>query len=264
MKHSGAVSIAPFLLRIVVGIVFVWAGLGKVMDTFPVQGEQAAKLANMGVFIDKNAGKPTTPAPTAPTETPKPGASRDHALRLAAFNNSPASGQQYSADEYPNPVQVMTVYRLALSLDDSANATDPKNKDGKPTFHLWPPALGKGMWPLAAAWTCTIAEIGCGTFLLVGLLVRFSSFVLFFNMLVAAWLTVIGPAIQSGETQLGFLPKYATFGMEWQMFLVQFILAGATLALVFAGAGGLSLDRALFGGPTGSRPATAKDKEKDE
>lgn len=261
MKHSGAVSIAPFILRIVVGVVFVWAGLGKVMATFPVQGEQAARLANMGVFVDKNA----KPAPTpAPAETPKPGASLASTIHFAALRSAAASGQPAKADEYPNPVEVMRVYTLALDLDEKANAIDPKDAKGNPTFHLWPAMLGKGVWPLAAAWTCTIAEIGCGTFLLVGLLTRLSSFVLLFNMLVAAWLTVIGPAIQSGKTQLGFLPTHPTFGMEWQMFVVQFLLIGATLTLVFAGAGGLSLDRALFGGPTGSRPVTAKDKEQGE
>lgn len=263
MKHSGAVSIAPFFLRITVGIVFVWAGLGKVMATFPVEGEKAARLANMGVFVDKNA-KPATPTAPTKADTPNPGASRVSTMHFAALRNAAASGQPATAEEYPNSVEVMRVYSLALDLDEKANATDLKDAKGNPTFHLWPALLGKGIWPLAAAWSCTIAEIGCGTFLLVGLLVRFSSFVLCFNMLVAAWLTVIGPAIQSGETQLGFLPKYATFSMEWQMFLVQFLLIGATLALVFSGAGGLSLDRALFGGPTGSRPATAKDKEKDE
>lgn len=263
MKHSGAVSIAPFFLRITVGIVFVWAGLGKVMATFPVQGEQAARLANMGVFVDKNAKPATPPVPTH-TETPKPGASRGSTMYFAALKSAATSGQPATADEYPNPVEVMRVYSLALDLDEKANATDLKDAKGNPTFHLWPAMLGKGIWPLAAAWTCTIAEIACGTFLLVGLLTRLSSFVLFFNMLVAAWLTVIGPAIQSGETQLGFLPNHPTFGGDWQMFVVQFLLIGATMALVFSGAGGLSLDRALFGGPTGSRPVTAKDKEQAE
>jgi uncharacterized membrane protein YphA (DoxX/SURF4 family) len=267
MQHTGAISIAPFILRIVLGIVFVWAGLGKVMDTFPVQGEQAARLANMGVFIDTKA-QPTTPPPTPanPAPSPKPSASRDPSFHLASLNSYPPSGQQRSAEDYPNPVQVMTLYHLALDLDAKANTDDPKDAKGNPTFRLWPQFLGKSMWPLAAAWACTIAEVGCGTFLLVGLLTRFFSFVLLFNMLVAAWLTVIGPAIQSGNTRLGFLPNYPVFGGggEWMVFLVQFILIGALLALLFAGSGGLSLDRALFGGPSGSRPAPAKDTSKDQ
>lgn len=276
MKHSGAVSIAPFLLRIVVGIVFVWAGLAKVMDKFEVKGEEAAKLANMGVYIDTPAPPttPTTPSTsepstTTPTETPKPSASRAPGMHLVLFNTVPAPGKQYTAENFPDPVKVMSLYRLVLQLDSLANAPDPKDANGNPSFRLWPQALGKGIWPLAAAWACAVAEVGCGTFLLVGLLVRLSSFVLLFNMLVAAWLTVIGPAIQSGNTRLGFLPNYPVFGGggEWTIFLIQFILIGALANLLFAGAGGLSVDRALFGGPTGSRPAAApaaKDKGKDE
>jgi uncharacterized membrane protein YphA (DoxX/SURF4 family) len=256
MKHTGAISIAPFILRIVVGIVFVWAGLGKVLDTFEVKGEQAARLANMGVYIDRSAPKPS-PAP-------KPGASREGSIHLV--RNAPASGQSFTAEDFPEPVKVAVVNRLALELDKMANASDPRDSSGNPTIRLWPKALGQGVWPLAAAWACAIAEIGCGTFLLVGFLARFCSFVLFFNMLVAVWLTTVGPAIQAGNARLGFLPNHPTFGNggEWMVFLVQFILIGALAALLFSGAGGLSVDRALFGGPTGSRPAPPAAKSKEE
>lgn len=260
MKHSGAISVAPFFLRVTLGVIFVWAGLGEVLATFPVQGEQAARLANMGVYIEKNQTKPseTTPS-TSPDSTPaKPTGQaqpkQGYTVALAAYN-APASGQNFTAEDFSEPVQVMQLYRLALSLDESANAVDPKDAKGNPTFHLWPKALGTGIWPLAGAWACTIAEIAGGTFLLVGLLTRFSSFVLLFNMLVAMWLTVVGPALQSGNTQLGILPSTDLLDGDWSMFRIQFILIGGLTALLFAGAGGLSIDRALFGGPTGSRPA---------
>lgn len=250
MKPTGAVSIAPFILRITIGIIFIWAGLGKVLATFDVKGDDAARLANMGVYIDTT--KPKTPAP--PADPAKPQAHRGGGVILVS---SPAPGQQYTAENFPDAVPVMRIYSLALQLDSLANATDPVDAKGKPTFHLWPKALGQGMWPLAGAWACTIAEIGCGVFLVVGLLVRLCSFTLLFNMLVAMWLTIVGPALQSGDTLWGFLPNKDIWG-DWSMFMIQFLCIGGTTALLFSGAGGLSLDRALFGGPTGSRPAPKK------
>src|SRR4051812_2087450 len=57
---------APLILRICLGLIFIWAGLGKLMDTFPVKGQDAADLANMGV----NMAAATPVAPAAPS--PKP------------------------------------------------------------------------------------------------------------------------------------------------------------------------------------------------
>jgi uncharacterized membrane protein YphA (DoxX/SURF4 family) len=259
MKPTGAVSIAPFILRITIGIIFIWAGLVKVMSTFEVKGADAARLANMGVFIDTTKPKapstPTAPSTTTPAEPAKPQSSRAGGFVLVS---SPAPGQQYTAENFPDPVPVMRIYQLALMLDTLANATDPVDANAKPTFRLWPKALGQGIWPLAGAWACTIAEIGCGVFLIVGLIVRLCSFVLVFNMLVAMWLTVIGPAVQSGNTQLGILPKTDLLEGDWSMFQTQLLCLGGAAALLFSGAGGLSIDRALFGGPTGSRPAPKK------
>lgn len=258
MKPTGAVSIAPFILRITIGIVFIWAGLGKVLATIDVKGADAARLANMGVYIDKTKtttpASPTTPNTPTPADPAKPQASRMGGFVLVS---SPAPGQQYTAENFPDPVPVMRVYSLALQLDTLANAPDPVDAKGNPSIRLWPKALGQGIWPLAGAWACTIAEIGAGTFLIVGLLIRLCSFTLLFNMLVAMWLTVVGPAIQSGNTRWGFLPNNDLWG-DWSMFMIQFLCIGGLAALLFSGAGGLSLDRAVFGGPTGSRPAPKK------
>ncbi len=260
MKPTGALSIAPFILRITIGIIFVWAGLVKVMSTFEVKGADAARLANMGVFIDtakpKTPATPTTPnGTTTPADPAKPQASRAGGFVLVS---SPASGQQYTAENFPEPVQVMTVYRIALMLDTLANHPAPVDGKNNPSFRLWPKALGQGMWPLAGAWACTVAEIGCGVFLIVGLVVRLCSFTLLINMLVAMWLTIVGPALQSGNTQLGFLPDANLLTGDWAMFQMQLLCIGGVAALLFSGAGGLSIDRALFGGSTGSRPAPKK------
>lgn len=260
MKPTGAVSIAPFILRITIGVIFVWAGLVKVMSTFEVQGADAARLANMGVFIDTS--KPKTPAtPTTPNGTTTPAdPAQPQASRAGGFVlvSSPAPGQQYTAENFPDPVSVMTVYRIALMLDTLANDPAPVDAKKNPSFHIWPKPLGQGIWPLAGAWACTIAEIGCGVFLIVGLVARLCAFTLLVNMLVAMWLTVVGPALQSGNTQLGFLPTTNLLTGDWSMFQMQLLCIGGIAALLFSGAGGLSIDRALFGGPTGARSAPKK------
>lgn len=61
--------LAPLVLRLVLGVTFLWAGLSKLEATTFVKGEQAALLANLGV--DRVRAKappgPTTPTPPAPT-----------------------------------------------------------------------------------------------------------------------------------------------------------------------------------------------------
>ena len=42
--------LAPIMLRVVIGLIFIWAGLGKLSTEMPVSGQAAATLANMGVI----------------------------------------------------------------------------------------------------------------------------------------------------------------------------------------------------------------------
>lgn len=96
-RNPAGTSIAPFFLRIALGMTFVWAGLGKLLDYGSVQGADAALLANMGALTPAGERPPSisptppgeqlappapaqTPAPTPPTpkpETPKPEAPRE-------------------------------------------------------------------------------------------------------------------------------------------------------------------------------------------
>jgi uncharacterized membrane protein YphA (DoxX/SURF4 family) len=98
--NSSAVTIAPIFLRIALGVIFVWAGLGKFFATGDVGPDEAARLANLGVL---KPGAPATPpqlppAPGTPIpgETPKGGAfaPSDGAIQLASFqpdNKNPAT-----------------------------------------------------------------------------------------------------------------------------------------------------------------------------
>jgi len=61
-----ALTLPSFLLRLTLGITFLWAGTAKIVGTTTTQGDNAARLANLAVpFI------PITPEPT-PEPAPEP------------------------------------------------------------------------------------------------------------------------------------------------------------------------------------------------
>jgi uncharacterized membrane protein YphA (DoxX/SURF4 family) len=80
-----------------------------------------------------------------------------------------------------------------------------------------------------------------------------SAFSLAGTMLVAIWLTEIGPAVQSGDAILGFLPRREVYAVAmspggYVTLMWQCALLAIGLALTTLGGGRLSLDAALFGG----------------
>ena len=72
----------------------------------------------------------------------------------------------------------------------------------------------------------------------------------------------MGPAIQNGQTILGFIPSYPAYGVDaagkflYATLLWQCSLLCIAMALTFTGPGAVSFDRALFP-PKGSRKADA-------
>ncbi len=65
-----ALTLPPFLLRLALAITFLWAGTAKIVGTTTVQGDNAARLANLGVTFIAD-----TPAPEPESETPNEPAS---------------------------------------------------------------------------------------------------------------------------------------------------------------------------------------------
>jgi uncharacterized membrane protein YphA (DoxX/SURF4 family) len=209
-RTSRAASIGPIFLRLALGIIFIWAGLGKVLGQIEVKGDDVAVLTEMGL----------TPA-------------------------APSGGD-------PAEIEVPGAHVLALTLKKAAQ---PPGGDAARKFPLWPPAFAQGHWPKYWAYACTVTELVGGALLLIGALTRLSAFALACVMLTALWLTQIGPAVQSGDTWLGFLPNRDLFSMGWEHFQIQFILLAMALCLLFTGCGKLGLDCALFGGrPPAARP----------
>ncbi|MDQ7014112.1 MAG: DoxX family protein, partial [Planctomycetota bacterium] len=273
-RDSAALAIAPLFLRLVLAATFIWAGLGKFMNTFDVQGEKAAILANYGVIPNPHA--PARTAPPAPADSdaaddPTPPAEESPAPDAEAEQN-PGDGPQALLEgntvwvswqtedqprilateaDFPDPVEVRGYAGLVLLLHSAIHpGLDPE--DSSPRMRLWPdfdPDTDYDPWPRYAALAAGLTELIAGLLIGIGLLTRLSAFSIANVMLVAVWLTVIGPAIQSGNTHLGFLPDHDIFDTNaWSKLLWQLSLLGTALALLFAGPGALSMDRLLLGG----------------
>jgi uncharacterized membrane protein YphA (DoxX/SURF4 family) len=264
LARSSAIYAAPILLRLVLAATFIWAGLGKVVATFPVQGEQAALLANMGY---KFPATPRTPDPAPPGEAPPPAepapatppgkgtpetpGAGDQAPPdpLAAAPNpyrltlaSQAAGSKTAAD-FPDPIEVKRLYGLALLTYSAAHPAP--NPDGTTPRPIWPEWAARDQWPIVLAWAAAITELAAGILVLVGLLTRLSALSIASVMAIAMWLTEFGPAIQAGQTVLGFIPQRDPWDTAaWRTLLWQLSLFGAALALALAGPGALAIDRA--------------------
>lgn len=95
-------SLAPLLLRLSLGLTFVWAGLGKIEATFAVKGDQAVLLASMGVDkVRAAAASGKTVVPQVP-EVSKPAPTKDTSP-LPVGPNAPALTPPSPQPVVPNP-----------------------------------------------------------------------------------------------------------------------------------------------------------------
>jgi len=258
-RDQVGMAFGPLILRLVIGATFLWAGLGKILDTMPVQGEYAAKLANIGVQIP---GPSLEDVPAAPAEDAPDAGGEDGDATSLRTAPSPQFGEPefaftlayfqdedpaFTADDFPEEVQIRKLYALSGMLHDAANPG--LDEDSRAILALWPSLLAEGNMTVIFAWAAAVTEAVAGGFLVLGLMTRLSGLSLAGVMGVAMWLTQIGPAMQAGTTQYGFLPPHDIWDAQaWMPLMWQFSLMGSALALVFLGGGTLSLDRPLFGG----------------
>ena len=277
-----ATTVPPIFLRLALAIVFLWAGLGKILATAEFSGDNAARLANMGVQPLTPANPPATPntgpdalpapQPDAPLndmpEARIPGAQSYAVVRTAQSEAPatpdapaeapvepeaepepttqplpiPATPQAYSADDFPTPISFRRANGLALTVQKAA--FPPPAADGSLPPPFWPEWAADGNWPVVLAWAAVVTELLAAVLVLFGFLTRLSALSLAGVMVSAAWLTQIGPALQSGNTALGFLPAYDAFDIgAWTPLLWQLTIFASAMALVFSGSGALALDR---------------------
>ncbi|MBL8964896.1 MAG: DoxX family protein [Phycisphaerae bacterium] len=261
-RHSLASLVSPVFLRLVLAVTFFWAGLGKVVATSDYSGDDAATLKRWNIT---SSGSPTTPAPTnaptppttpttptTPTDPPADGAS---------------AGEPAPAEPATDSIRAPRLYHIALMIERMARTSPPPPAtiDSTPTpptpelRRTIPAFAADGRTPVVLAWSAAICEIAAGVCCFIGLLTRLAALSLAGVMATAIWLTQIGPAYASGSAMFGFLPRHETFDTAaWQPLLWQVSLLGASLALLFAGPGLISLDRLFFHRPhSATRPATS-------
>lgn len=208
--NRGALHIAPLLLRLALGVIFINAGLGKFLSSVPLGGDFAQTAREMGI-------KPV----------------------------APKSGEG-DRDEgaLTEPMPVRGVYALAVSLHLAGN---PKpDAEGKRPMRLWPKALSGQTMAKVQGFAVSIVELLAGVFLIVGLLTRLSSLGLVVVMLGAVWLTQTGPAIRDGTAVFGFLPGHEAFSAAWQTPMLQLACLAMAAAVMFSGPGLISVDTAIF------------------
>ncbi len=267
-----AFHIAPVFLRLALGVTFLWAGLGKLIpEDFQISPQNASALVAMGAveaakvqgFLDlaqpdaEPTGEESNPdndPPSDPGDSDEPASddtedtddnngggsasTQDHAIVLA----------QGGDDDLP---ELKRLFGVAVMVAHAAKPTT--TEDGTARSALLPTFMGDGATPKYLGWATAIAEVFVGGFLLIGFMARLSGLVAAGIMGMALWLTQVGPAAMGHvDSVYRFLPApgagqgyfdvsvYSMLG--WQLAL----LAGA-LALLFSGAGVLSLDRILFG-----------------
>ncbi|MFN7316163.1 MAG: DoxX family membrane protein [Phycisphaerae bacterium] len=146
-KTSGPI-LAPLLLRLALGLTFIWAGLGKIEATFAVKGEQAALLANLGVEKVRAAassGKTVVP--------PTPDAAKQGVKDAAPLPIGPNAPQLTPAPQPTTPKPAPTAPEPVLTPTEPMGPPWPLPQekaapDAAPTESA-PRASLAGTWTLA-------------------------------------------------------------------------------------------------------------------
>src|ERR1043165_1552892 len=121
-----ALNTTPLLLRLLLGSVFLWYGLGKMLDTVNVAGDSAAVLANLGVIPPPPAAPTPTPDVNTPTHKSAP-----------APSAQPKAAGQFTAADFPGPVRVTRLYTISVTIFRAANPLPPD--PGAPPASTTPP-----------------------------------------------------------------------------------------------------------------------------
>lgn len=236
-REKMALRVPPFILRVLLGITFLWLGLGKVMEFTPVRGQAAADLANLGIIRTEGSRQDEVPENVGLGPGPV----------VITVRQSHGG---YSAEDFPDPVLVRRVHEVTLRVYRAANPG--LDSAGNERRALWPAVLGQGDWPAFIGWTTAITEILAGFFLLIGLLTRFWALMLCFIAGGAMWLMELGPSVQDGTSRMALLPGHDVFNTAlWEGFMWKFSLLMTALALMLMGPGPASVDRAVFRGSGG-------------
>ena len=277
-RDQVALTLPALILRLTLCLIFVWAGLGKILGETTVTGADAARLHNMGIALSNPAPLPTPPQDPAPTrplpetqpETPpqtqpeplpptdliipdetdpaNPPAS-PMALGLPGPRWIPVQNTRpvLTAADFPTEHRVQRVHGITLLL---SRAADPGlDSQSRPIPRTMPEWVGADRWPVYLAWAAAVTELLAAFMLLLGVLTRLGALFVIGIMLQAMWLTQIGPAVVGRvDSLIGFLPKAADpwSPASYQTLLFQLCCLAMAKAVFLLGSGPIGFDRALF------------------
>jgi uncharacterized membrane protein YphA (DoxX/SURF4 family) len=258
--------VAPLVLRIALGLMFLYYGAGKVFySDMPLSPEQAATLGNLGLLSPGDAdvahfegqafrvvrvqnqepASPTLPEaepPAQPDVEPLPEAVEEELIEDGLQDATPEDVPDlYTAADFEEGTY--TVRRLNGLVLVMARA----NENG-----YFPDGLTTGQILLSLAWIAALTEFIGGVLLLIGFLTRLWGLGLAGVMIGAIWLTQIGPATVSETAFLGFLPEWqlgepTRYVPAYEKLFLQLVTFAAAFAVLCTGAGKLSVDALLFG-----------------
>ncbi len=293
-RQKLALHVAPIPLRVMLAAVFIYTGWGKVFySDMPVAGEAAATLANLGLLeavaaepaevpeqapASEEEGAPgdipaeEAPAadepPAEPAEEGEPSEPAEESAQwtggvaIIAAQNGAGPGAApmeaepaYAAEDFPEPIDVSRRMGIVLLMAGAAERGQlPEQLSGGTTLNV-------------LAWMAALTEFVGGWLLLLGFLTRLWAMGMAGTMVVAMWLTQIGPALGTDTAFLGFLPELAMDDPDrwitaWKTLLWQLSLLGSSLALFLLGPGALSLDALLMGPKASSIGERQKAREK--
>ena len=250
-KDTLQVSAAPVFLRLLLGFVMLWSGVGKLFTTEHVSPEDAAILAGMGVVGGSAGSGSRSSNPVrfdSPAAAPEISPSHTAAPLLMVLSDGPPPPlvtRAATASDFSSGTQVASVYSTAILI---YRASQPERG-----IRLWPPKIDTQPWPVIFAWAVAFIQTIGGAAVLTGTFTRFFSFMIGLVLLGSIWLTQIGPSIQSENAFLGFLPVHGTFDFAGWMPLGSLLaLLLVSASLVCSGSGGMSVDHMVGGG---SKPA---------
>lgn len=308
IRQALASRVTPIALRFALAGVFLWAGYGKVVTTHEFGPADLAVLANMGVAkaqaAASGAGASAAPSPgsmpeaepPAPVEglgAPLPDPARKGGRRVAqpAVAQAPGEGpivslaawdavaqaepeaeatpalparDLYDASRFEQPVRLPMYYRLAIMLKHAGASREESG-----SRRLWPASWSVGRYPVWFARAAAYTELIGGGLMLLGFFARFAGLALTCVMLVAIWLTSVGPNLGATGAFLGFLPPTPAPGASaeaaqqamgaWQTLMLQITTLACALGVFLSGAGALSLDAFVFSGKPGPSKAPKAD-----
>jgi len=276
-RDQVALTLPALILRLTLCLIFVWAGLGKILGETTVTGGDAARLHNLGIALAPPVGTAPATIPAPPTPTP----ATDAPTRPLPEPTLPPTdlvtpdAQQPAADEPASPLSMglaephwlpVRLVRVPLTAADIttehrvqrvhgitlmlSRAADPGlDAQSRPIPRTMPAWVGADRWPVILAWTAAMSELLAAFMLLFGVLTRFGALLIIGIMLQAMWLTQIGPAVMgTNPTFLGFIPAPADpwSPAAYQTLFFQLCCLAMAKAVFLLGSGPIGFDRALF------------------